>query len=321
MATKSTLTAFVGFLATAVLAQTRPMTTLAHISDIHLSPMPDISWRDLVGNKRITGWLNWKMRRNEELNSETLTSLVAHLKAQNADFTAVTGDLVNLALGYEMERAGRWLAELGAPDRIAVCPGNHDAYVPGALDLACSAWGDYMRGETVDDALFPFVRRIGDVAVISCSSAVPTRPFLAIGRFDEQQAARLSRILASMGEAGFFRCVLIHHPPNAELQHPSFGLKGHRLFRQVIAEHGAELVLHGHTHRSSIHSIPGKNHDVPVIGVAAASAAQGGRLDDPARYNLFRIERQSGSWSCVMREFGYQRLGSDIVMRMQMRIY
>lgn len=296
------------------------MITLAHISDIHLSPMPAVGWRDLLG-KRLTGYLNWKLRRHDELNSETLASLVAHLQAQKADFTAVTGDLVNLALREEVDRAGQWLQALGATDKIAVCPGNHDAYVAGALESAQESWGDYMRGETLDDAAFPFVRRIGELAVISCSSAVPTRPFVAIGRFDEQQADRLGRILKIMGEAGYFRAVLIHHPPNAELQHPSFGLKGHKRFRQVIAEHGAELILHGHTHRSSIHSIPGKGHEVPVVGVAAASAAQGGTLDDPARYNLFRIERAGdGSWTCTMREYGFQRLGTDIVMRLQMRI-
>lgn len=296
------------------------MITLAHISDIHLSPMPDVALRDLLG-KRLTGFLNWKLKRHGELNSETLASLVAHMQAQNADFTAVTGDMTNLALDSEIARAGEWLQALGSPDRIAVCPGNHDAYVPGALETAQQDWGDYLKGETLDGAAFPFVRRVGELAVISCSSAVPTRPFLAIGRFDEKQADRLGRILKAMGDAGYFRTVLIHHPPNAELQHPSFGLKGHKLFRQVIAEHGAELILHGHTHRSSIHSIPGKNHEVPVVGVAAASAAQGGTLDDPARYNLFRIEKSGEGWTCTMREYGFQRLGSDIVMRLQMRIY
>jgi 3',5'-cyclic AMP phosphodiesterase CpdA len=295
------------------------MITLAHISDIHLSPMPPIALRDLVG-KRLTGYLNWKLRRNEELNSETLASLVAHLQGQNADFTAVTGDLVNLALDFEMDRAAKWLQALGGADKVAVCPGNHDAYVAGALESAQRAWGNYMHGETLDGHVFPFVRRIGELAVVSCSSAVPTRPFLAIGRFDEAQAERLSRILKVMGEADYFRVVMIHHPPNPELQHPSFGLKGNKLFRQVIAENGAELILHGHTHRSSIHSIPGNKHEVPVVGVAAASAAQGGTLDDPARYNLFRIERSGEGWSCTMREYGYQRLGTDIVMRLQMRI-
>ncbi|ODT82980.1 MAG: hypothetical protein ABS76_05500 [Pelagibacterium sp. SCN 64-44] len=295
------------------------MTTLAHISDIHLSPMPEMGLRDLMG-KRLTGYLNWKMRRHEELNSETLARLVAHLKAQNPDFTAVTGDMVNLAMPYEIERAGRWLEALGPTDRVAICPGNHDAYVPGALESAQRVWGDYMRGETLEQAAFPFVRRVDEVAMIACSSAVPTAPFLAIGRFDHAQAERLGRMLAILGEAGYFRAVMIHHPPNAELQHPSFGLMGHKLFRQVIAEHGAEMILHGHTHRSSIHSIPGKGKEVPVVGVAAASAAQGGKLNDPARYNLFRIERSGGDWTCTMREYGFQRLGQDIVMRLQMRI-
>lgn len=296
------------------------MITLAHISDIHLSPMPQVGLRDLVG-KRLTGFLNWKLKRHGELNSETLVQLVEHMKGQNADFTAVTGDLVNLALPEEVERAGRWLQGVGNPANVAVCPGNHDAYVPGALESAQSLWGDYLKGETLEGQAFPFVRRVGDVAIVSCSSAVPTPPFMAVGKFEEKQAARLARILKLLGDAGYFRVVMIHHPPNAELQHPSFGLKGHRLFRQVIATEGAELILHGHTHRSSIHHVPGKGHEVPVIGVAAASAAQGGTLDDPARYNLFRIEKTGNGWNCTMREFGFQRLGQDIVMRMQMRIY
>ncbi|KKB80189.1 hypothetical protein VW35_07130 [Devosia soli] len=296
------------------------MITLAHISDLHLAPLPQVAFSDLVG-KRLTGYLNWKLKRHGELNTETLTRLVAHMREQNADFTAVTGDLVNLALPAEVERAGEWLKLLGESDRIAVCPGNHDAYVPGALDLAVDNWGDYLKGETLEGETFPFVRRVGDLAIVSCSSAVPTPPFLAVGKFEEKQAARLDRMLQILGDAGYFRVVLIHHPPNAELQHPSFGLKGHRIFRKVIANRGAELVLHGHTHRSSIHHIPGKDHEVPVIGVAAASSAQGGTLDDPARYNLFRIEKVGNGWSCTMREYGFQRIGTDIVMRMQMRIY
>lgn len=295
------------------------MITLAHISDIHLSPLPHVALRDLLG-KRLTGYLNWKIRRHDALNSETLGSLVTHLQRQQADFIAVTGDMTNLALQPEIVRAGEWLKALGSSDSICVAPGNHDAYVPGALESAQRLWGPYMQGETLDAAAFPYVRRIGDMGVITCSSAVPTRPFLAIGRFDERQAERLARILTGLGEAGMFRVVLIHHPPNKELQHPSFGLKGHKLFRKVIAEHGAELILHGHTHRSSIHSIPGLGQEVPVVGVAAASAAQGGTLDDPARYNLFRIEKTGSVWTCTMREFGFQRLGSEIVMRMQMRI-
>jgi len=297
------------------------MTTLAHISDVHLAPLPPVRWTDLV-NKRITGYLNWRLRRHNTLSGDGLANLVRHMREQDPDMIAVTGDLVNLGLEAEANTAYNWLQTLGPPAQVCVSPGNHDAYLRSSFGYNRARWGAYMRGETLDAAQFPFVRRIGDVAIISCSSAVPTAPTLALGRFDEAQAARLARILAMLGDAGYFRVVMIHHPPNLEARHPRLGLYGAKLFRKAVADHGAELVLHGHSHKSSIFAIPGATGDVPVIGVAAAGAAQsedGG--EDPARYNLFRIERLGTAWTCTMREFGFQRLSTDIVLRLSLRIY
>ena len=121
-------------------------------------------------------------------------------------------------------------------------------------------------------------------------------PFFAAGRFERDQAGRLARCLSILGDASYFRVVLIHHPPNVESASPRLGLWGARLFRDVIRQAGAELILHGHTHRSSIHTLDGPTQDVPVVGVAAAGAAPEGR-DDPARYNLFRIERTGSAIS------------------------
>lgn len=67
--------------------------------------------------------------------------------------------------------------------------------------------------------------------------------------------------------------------------------------------------------------IPGPKGGVPVVGVAAASAnADIGH--DPARYNLFTIERRSGSsaWTCSLAEYGYQRIGDEINLRLRMTI-
>jgi len=296
------------------------MTNLAHISDIHLAPLPPVRPRDLL-SKRITGFLNWKLKRNRTLDGDGLASLIRHMRSQEPDIVAVTGDLTNLALDAEIDNAGRWLETVGTPEAVCVCPGNHDAYVPGTLEKALERWDGYITGETVTQAPFPYVRRVGEVAVIACSSAISTPPFLAAGRFEQAQAQRLARCLDVLGEAGYFRVVMIHHPPNVEDRNYRLGLWGAQLFRDVVAEHGAEVILHGHTHKSTIHSIPGPSMDVPVIGVAAAGAAQGGTHDDPARYNLFRIEKSGNGWSCTMREYGFQRLGSEIVMRLQMRIY
>jgi 3',5'-cyclic AMP phosphodiesterase CpdA len=296
------------------------MTIIAHISDIHLAPLPKVRVRDLF-NKRITGYLNWKLKRKGQMSGNSLQTLVNHLLSQRTDMTLVTGDLVNLSLPKEVEAAATWLKKLGTAQRVCMVPGNHDAYVPGALQHALKAYGAYATGETLDDFPFPYVRRVGEVAIVGCSSAVATPPFFASGYFSQKQADRLAQVLRILGEAGFYRTVLIHHPPSKEAARPWHKtLFGAERFREVIAAHGAEMVLHGHTHVSSVHTIPGPKGAVPVIGVAAASTSPGSKAP-PARYNLFQIDRLSHGWSCTMREFGYQRIGEDIVQRLQLRVH
>ena len=234
------------------------MITLAHISDAHLAPLPPVRPRDLL-NKRITGFINWRLKRSRTLDGEGLNNLVRHMREQRPDLIAITGDLMNLSLEAEINTAYNWLQTVGEPEAVVVSPGNHDAYVPGQLERALERWNGYVLGETVDDNQFPFVRRIGEVAVVVCNSAVPTLPWMASGRFDREQEARLARCLRLLGEAGYFRVVMIHHPPNQEAaSHPRLGLHGARNFRRAVAEAGAELVLHGHTHKSSIYAIPGR---------------------------------------------------------------
>ena len=297
------------------------MITLAHLSDIHLAPLPPVRPFD-IANKRLTGYINWRLRRQSTLGGAGLAELIAHLHGQAPDFTAVTGDLVNLGLDDEIATALGWLEGIGPPTHSCVSPGNHDAYLRGTLTHALEVWRPYLSGETLDDNPFPFVRRIGEVAVISCCSAIATPPFFSAGRLDVPQAARLTRILKLLGDGGYFRVVMIHHPPNAEARNFRSGLWGAERFRAAVKAQGAELVLHGHTHRSTIHSIPGPAGDVPVIGVAAAGTAQDADpSDDPARYNLFRIEKLGPSWTCNMAEYGFQRLGGEITLRVQMRIY
>lgn len=115
------------------------MFRLAHISDVHLSPLPRVRYRELA-SKRITGYINWLRNRKSAMHGTVLDSLIADMLAQTPDHIAVTGDLVNLALNLEIDIAHDWLQLLGAPGDISVVPGNHDAYVPGALDKACRKW-------------------------------------------------------------------------------------------------------------------------------------------------------------------------------------
>ena len=302
------------------------MTLIAHLSDIHLSPLPNVHWQDLL-SKRITGYLNWKLKRKNQMQANTLEPLVEHLKSKNPNLTAITGDIVNLSLDAEFEQARKWIEKHFKPEKTCLIPGNHDVYLKGALAKFQSSFGDYAKGEMIDNEPFPYVKRLKDVAIISCSSAVPTMPFMAYGEFDVAQALRLSKTLKTLKKANYFRIVLIHHPV-VDLAAEKFrkGLHGSKRFQQIIKENGAELVLHGHTHKSSVSAITGVKNggnggETPVIGVASASA-NAIHGDDPARYNLFKIKRLGDNrWSCNMSEFGYQRIGNEIVERLKMRIY
>ena len=272
---------------------------LAHLSDAHLGPMPAVRVRQLLG-KRITGWLNWQ-RRGRTMGPETLEAVVNDLVLSRPDHLAVTGDLTNLALPAEIARAGAWMASLAGPSGVSAVPGNHDAYVPGTLAAATRAWSMHMRGERIDDAPYPYLRRLDGVAIIGCSTAEATPPFVAAGPFREDQAARLAKLLRRA--EGLFRIVLIHHPPLEGAIKPRKAMRGIALFQDVVREAGAELILHGHTHLPTQGSFSTRRGPVPVIGVAAAGQAPG--THRPAgRWNLFEIDRDARTCTQIERGIG-----------------
>jgi 3',5'-cyclic AMP phosphodiesterase CpdA len=276
---------------------------LAHLSDPHLAPLPQPSLFQLIG-KRATGLVNWRRKRMAIHRPEVLARIVADLKAQHTDHIAVTGDLVNLALPEEYAAARAWLDALGPPAGVTLVPGNHDAYVPSGVTASRAYWDDYMRGDPKHNDLasavpesFPFLRRRGPLALIGVSTSVPSLPLMAIGRVGADQLARLERILADCAREGLYRVVLIHHPPTSKRSHYLKRLTDSARLRDVLARHGAELVIHGHNHRRQTVWLDGPTGRIPAIGVPSASEAPPGE-HDPAGYNLYRIEGTSGAWRC-----------------------
>lgn len=278
---------------------------LAHISDIHMGPLPKVRARELM-SKRLTGYVNWKRNRSNSMGDGTLSHIVEAVKAANPNHVAITGDLINIGLDAEVSLAASWLKQNWDPSTTSVVPGNHDAYIRGTLAKAINAWKPFMSNEHGEDygdgSHFPFMRRREDVAIIGASSAVATPAFIAAGRFGTKQAKRLASLLKHAGENGLFRVVLIHHPPVKAATVPRKKLYGIQTFQRVIAEHGAELVLHGHTHLAQRHAIAGPNETiVPVIGVPSASQAPGAKRP-AAAFNLFSIEQENGQWKCSLEE-------------------
>jgi 3',5'-cyclic AMP phosphodiesterase CpdA len=272
------------------------MFVLAHISDPHLAVRPGLD--QLVG-KRGLGFINWHRGRKYVHRIEALNAITKDLQATPVDHIAVTGDLVNLSLPAEYAWARRWLESLGPPDRVTAIPGNHDLYVPEAQRGPAEYWGEYMQGDNgAENGTFPFVRRRGKVALIAMSTALATGPFLATGRLGDEQLSRFATALAQTKES--FRVVLIHHPPVSPRNRYLRRLTDAAEFRAVLAERGADLVLHGHDHCRSLVWLDGPNKAIPAVGVPSASAQAPHGHEDASGYNLFHIDGAADGWRLEM---------------------
>ncbi len=281
------------------------MFTLAHLSDIHLSPLPRARRSDLM-SKRILGYVNWHRGRKYVHRREVLDLVTRDIIERKPDHIAVTGDLVNLGLPEEFLRAAEWLHHLGPPSDVTAIPGNHDAYVRLHPEAGTGHWKPYMQsneaGEVIvptPPSLFPFVRRFDDIAIVALSSAIPTAPFIAAGKVGSLQRKLLGEALARLGGKGLFRVVLVHHPPLPGQSNWARGLRDAGRTTRVIRQHGAELVLHGHNHEQTLNKIETVSGTAYVIGVPSASEAVEGRLP-AARYNEYRIARKNDGWRVEM---------------------
>lgn len=254
---------------------------LAHLSDPHL-PSPELALRE-IRLKRIVSGLAWRRKRHHH-RPEVLREIVADIAQAAPDHTVVTGDLTNFATTGEFAAAAEWLSGLGRSDDITVSPGNHDTLVGSADPARFAPWRPWLGDEGES---FPFVRRRGPVAILNLSSAVPTPVHLAQGRLGQAQIARLATGLKAAGEAGLCRVVLIHHPVVGGVVSARKALTDMAELGEVLGQCGAELVLHGHAHRTTVSSVSGPVGLIPALGVPSASMAPG--QGEAARWHGFEI--------------------------------
>jgi 3',5'-cyclic AMP phosphodiesterase CpdA len=298
--------------------------TIAHITDPHLSPAPMPGFADLR-LKRVMGFINWKRGRQRLNDMGMLARLVADLRAQRPDHVAVTGDLVNIGMPAEFERAALWLETLGDPSDVSFVPGNHDAYVRASMPLLEATFAPWTAGDAPrGGATYPYLRVRQEVAIIGLSSAVPTAPLMATGRLGKTQLEAFGELLGETGARGLARVVLIHHPPITRAAPPLRGLSDAAAFGRIVREKGAEAILHGHTHQQAVRSLPSRaartvGGAVPVIG--APSAAAGAR--DPryrAAYHLVRLDRDGERWRVSARARGLAPQSATIGEREALRV-
>jgi 3',5'-cyclic AMP phosphodiesterase CpdA len=176
-------------------------------------------------------------------------------------------------------------------------------------------WSEYVESdaavhEAPPPGEFPTLRVRGPLAVVGLCSALPTPLFHAVGRVGATQLARLGPLLERLGRAGLFRLVLIHHPPESGVVSRRRELRDAPQLRDVLARAGAELVLHGHTHRARVGSLPGPDGSIPVVGARSASDV-GLRPGRRAQYHLYELEPRAAAGAA----------GAHFGIRMRVRGY
>lgn len=290
--------------------------TLAHVTDVHLGPLPRTRTRHLI-SKRGLGYMSWHRKRYLIHRVEVLSALIADIRGDPPGHTAVTGDLVNIALPDEFAQAGLWLRELGEPDNVTVIPGNHDAYSGRSFRAGWVHWKAYMRGDVEPESnpVFPFVRRVGRVALIGLSSAVPSPVGYATGRLGSLQLDPLPDLLRDLGKDGLFRVILVHHPPLGSLIGSRRHLRDEKALRRIVADVGAELVLSGHEHVFLLGAMPGPGGPVPVVAGPSASLLRGDHQSSGG-YVRYKIDPDDAqSLAVELRRFDPERGAVHPVMR------
>lgn len=279
------------------------MFTLGHLSDSHATPLKGAPLSAFF-NKRFFGWLSWNISRKRHYRPEVLESVVNDLAAQAPDHVAVTGDLTNVALEQEFVQAAGWLRRLGDPDRVSLVPGNHDAYVSVSAQRSWGYWAEFMTSDGAQALRgaktagrrigFPTVRVRGEVGLVGVCTAQPTPAFQASGAVGAEQLGRLEAELRELRELRLCRVVMMHHPPVDDGTKPRRRLRDSGAFRAMLERVGADLVVCGHRHLTTMVSVPGLGAKIPVVGVRSASYL-GANERKRAQYHVYGIERSTGS--------------------------
>ncbi len=264
---------------------------IAHFSDPHLLDLGAARLGDFASSKVLAGSLNVVFNRARKHRAECFAALVDDLNAQQLDHVVCTGDLVNLGLRPEFQRAAELLGRIRlGPAGVTLVPGNHDYYTAAAIaeQRFERAFGAYATGDGLSGPEYPFLRLRGEVAIVGLCSAYASPLGLADGRIGAAQLAAAEALLTRPEARERFRLVLIHHPPVVHRGWFARNLRDRDALQAMLARAGADLVVHGHDHADERAAIPGPAASIPVIGVGSASYDDR-RLDRAARYHIFEI--------------------------------
>jgi 3',5'-cyclic AMP phosphodiesterase CpdA len=273
---------------------------LAHLSDLQLPPPPlPFRWGD-VASKRLLSRFAWRRKQRRHLQA-VLDAIAADVAAHAPDHVVITGDVINFATPEEFAAARVWLERLGDPADVTVSPGNHDALSAAGAPKGFGPWKPWLGDGPDTD--FPHLRVRGPVALVNLSSATPTALHLAQGTLGAGQIERARTLLSEAAGRGLYRVLLLHHPVAQGVVAGRKELTDAAALRAMLAETGAELILHGHAHEALMTGTPGPSGAIPILAVPAASTPAGGK-GQPARWNEVAISRDGAGFRTQITAHG-----------------
>jgi 3',5'-cyclic AMP phosphodiesterase CpdA len=273
-----------------------------HCSDWHLPGNLDAEAGPLELKQRLSR-LSWRLSRRRRYSRAVFDAAMKVWLAADIDRVCVTGDLVNFAEEPEFARAAIELARLAEKSPVSLIPGNHDALVRAGRDHQERYWGQWLKAAPPAPG-WPTVTVAGPMVFIGVSTAISSPPFLAWGQVSESQLSALKAQLLRFPPDRYFRVVMLHHPPQARATGWRHALRNAEAVRDVLADAGAELVLHGHLHRETRSWLVGPDAPIPVFGSGSCSRLAAAGKQERGHFSLFEVKASSSeTWELEVTDY------------------
>jgi 3',5'-cyclic AMP phosphodiesterase CpdA len=232
---------------------------IAHITDTHILES-DHHMRSGRHRFRVN-FLSFGRTKDSEDRRARLLLAIDQAVVAGASQIVMTGDMTEDGQPEQFEALAEVLYDSGVdPERITLVPGNHDLYT----DL--HAWDIALSGPL---APWATTSRLGslvvrdDVAVLPISTCFKQHYLFAGGRLGSHNARRIASAARQAKDLGCALVVGMHHPV---FPHPISvgtwwdGLRDHHVMSDLLREHPAAFVFHGHIHRKVTKAVSDGRH-------------------------------------------------------------
>ena len=174
---------------------------------------------------------------------EPLDALARLIEEVQPQLVVASGDLTHRGLRAQHERAAEFLRALELP--LLVIPGNHD--IPYTFPKRFTQpWAEFERQwETTEP-----VHRSDGIVVAGLNSVRPWRH--QSGRVQSRQVERVAEVLADAPDGALRVVALHHHLLGAPWRSRKKPVAKRNLVLAALEEAGAELILAGHIHQSTM---------------------------------------------------------------------